>query len=141
MENPVTDPLYISIEHFWKLISSIDAMLALQTLFLIIFTVVLFSIFAKGIKDVNLGDLFRTEITNTTSHTKFWGNVSYFAATVSFLAINLLFFREFQQNIEIIWLIYLSVVSGNNIASKWISYKYNTGSGGGSQPPEPERST
>jgi len=139
MENPVANPINISIEHFWNLLSSIDVMQSLQVLFLILFTLVLFVTFAKGAKSINLSELFKSEITNTVSHTKFWGNIAYFAATISFLTANLLYFKEFQQNIEMIWLIYLTVVSGNNVANKWIMYKYDkqnyTGTTGESQPP------
>jgi hypothetical protein len=68
-------------------------------------------------------ELFKDETTDHLSHTKFWSNIAYFAATLAFLSLNL-FSATIPDSLEMIWLIYLGVVASNAVASKWIRYKY-----------------
>jgi hypothetical protein len=73
---------------------------------------------------IDMTELFKDETSNHLSHTKFWSNIAYFAATLAFLSLNL-FSTTIPDSLEMIWLIYLGVVASNAVASKWISYKYN----------------
>lgn len=58
--------------------------------------------------------------TGLLSHTKLWTQVAYLAATLAFLR---LVFSDTPPGADI-WLIYLGIVGGHNIASKVISMKY-----------------
>lgn len=109
---PILTPL---LQNPFVLISSIFV-----CIFLIALTVVLF----KSLKKFNMADLFVENSTNKISHTKFWSNIAYFAATIAFLSLNLFASPTANGGMEIIWLIYLGVVASNAVASKWISYKY-----------------
>ena len=84
-------------------------------------TVVIF-ILIKGIRGINVTDLF--EFKGEASLSKFWQNVAYAAATIAFLAINISGNLS-GSSLEIVWLIYLGVVASNAVLSKWISVKYN----------------
>lgn len=114
----------------WTLISSLGIIEWMHVVFIITFTMLMLIVFVKSLYRLDPADLFKYGNTGLVSHTKFWGNMAYFAATVAFVSINLLYFKEFQQNIEMIWLIYLSVVASNNIANKLIAYKYGNNTTG-----------
>ena len=58
--------------------------------------------------------------TGLLSHTKLWTHVAYCAATVAFLR---LVFSDTPPGLDI-WLTYLGIVGGHNIASKVISMKF-----------------
>jgi hypothetical protein len=75
-------------------------------------------------KKIDMTELFRDEASSHLSHTKFWSNVAYFAATLAFLSLNL-FSTTTPDSFEMIWLIYLGVVASNAVANKWIKHKYN----------------
>jgi uncharacterized membrane protein (Fun14 family) len=102
-----------------------DGSNTLVILFMLCFIISLMWVFIKGTLSINIKSLFIDEHTNKTSHVKYWANVAYLSATISFLSINLFFFKESSQYIEILWLIYLGVVASNATVSKLISYKYN----------------
>jgi hypothetical protein len=55
----------------------------------------------------------------TLSHTKFWANVGYLAATVAFLKQA----WGGSSNVDI-WWAYLGCVAGASTASKYLSLKY-----------------
>jgi len=68
---------------------------------------------------VNFIDLITDCATGQLSHTKLWTNIAYCATTMSFVHITVTSgFNEW------LWIIYLGVVGGHNIASKLISMKY-----------------
>lgn len=53
------------------------------------------------------------------SHTKFWSNVAYAAATAVFL------YKGFTDGLSTeIWLIYLGVVGAHSAVSKYLSYRH-----------------
>jgi hypothetical protein len=79
----------------------------------------------KAGRKMDMTELFKNEKTGLLSHTKFWSNVAYFAATLAFLNLNLFNSGAVSGVLEFIWVIYLGVVASNAIASKWISYKYS----------------
>ena len=61
--------------------------------------------------------LITNELGNV-SHSKLWSNIAYFAGTVKFVML---------PNPEAdIWMVYLGVVGGAAIASKFITMKYGT---------------
>jgi len=87
--------------------------------------VIIFVIFVKALRGSNLSDLFVGERKGELSMTKFWTNVAYFAATLAFLAFNLMNQGTGQgDNNVMLWLVYLGTVGANAIASKWLALKY-----------------
>lgn len=54
--------------------------------------------------------------TGQLSHTKIWTHIAYATATIVFV-------RSPDLPIEI-WLIYLGIVGGQNVLSKWVTMKY-----------------
>lgn len=111
---------WLELKNFVK-----DGSSAVVMCFMLIFIVVQMWVFIKGTLSINIKSLFQDDHTNKTSHVKYWANVAYLSATISFLTINLFYFKESVQYIEILWLIYLGVVASNATVSKLISYKYN----------------
>lgn len=93
--------------------------------FSVAFMIVIFFIFVKALRGSNLQDLFAGEVKKELSMTKFWTNVAYFAATVAFLAANLVA-QSNGESMVLIWLIYLGTVGANAIASKWLVLKYGS---------------
>ena len=77
---------------------------------------------------LDMTQLFLTEpgANGYVSHTKFWGNIAYFVATVVFFVANVIHYDHFKENIEMLWLIYLSIVASNNVANKFIAYKFRS---------------
>jgi hypothetical protein len=73
---------------------------------------------------MDMTELYKNEVNNRLSHTKFWSNVAYFAATVAFLSLNLFNSGSTSGVLEAVWVIYLGVVASNAVASKWISHRY-----------------
>lgn len=56
------------------------------------------------------------------SHTKFWSNVSYAVVTWAFI------FTVLHDKASVdLWLVYLGVVSGHTVLSKWLSGKASLG--------------
>ena len=102
-----------------------NPLILISSIFVCIFLLALTYILFKSLKKFNMADLFIENSTNKISHTKFWSNIAYFAATIAFLSLNLFSTQATTSGMEIIWLIYLGVVASNAVASKWISYKYN----------------
>lgn len=70
-------------------------------------------------KNPGLFSMIRSRATGEVSHTKFWANVAYLAATVCFIKQNWLG----AANTEI-WWCYLLVVAGHGTASKFLTLKY-----------------
>lgn len=97
-----------------------------------LFGFVVFVILIKTLLKLDLTQLFLSEPGGGVSHTKFWGNIAYFVATIAFFVANLVLYDHFKDNLEILWLIYLSVVASNNVANKFIAYKFKS-------PPENEK--
>lgn len=96
--------------------------------FAVVFIVILMIILLKGIRSINVNDLFQSSGDGGTSLTKFWQNVAYMAATIAFLAVNISAGAGAGiagASIEMIWVIYLGIVASNAVLSKWISVKYN----------------
>lgn len=73
---------------------------------------------------MDMTELFKNDVNDRLSHTKFWSNVAYFAATVAFLNLNLFNSGNVSGVLEAVWVIYLGVVASNAVASKWISHRY-----------------
>ena len=96
----------------------------ISSIFVCIFLLALTFVLFKSLKKFNMADLFVENTTNKLSHTKFWSNIAYFAATIAFLSLNLFSTHTDSGGMEIISLIYLGVVASNAVASKWIAYKY-----------------
>lgn len=92
--------------------------------FAVVFIVILLIILLKGIGTISVRDLFQSSGDGGTSLTKFWQNVAYMAATISFLAINIAGSVS-GASIEMIWVIYLGIVASSAVLSKWIAVKYN----------------
>ena len=101
--------------------------------FAAVFMGLILVVFVKALKKTDLTDLFKNDNNAQMSITKFWSNVAYCAATIAFLAMNLLTPTGAG---EVIWLIYLGIVASNAVAAKFINMKY--GSGGTSDPRNPE---
>ena len=59
---------------------------------------------------------FITHDGETISHTKFWANIAYLAGTIKFIML--------ESPTSDIWMIYLGVVGGAAIASKFIEKKF-----------------
>lgn len=101
----------------------------LSAIFLILFIIVFSFMFIKALKNIDLSDLLTHEGTKVASHSKLWSSVAYFAATISFLAMNIIPGIAAQGgSLELIWMIYLGIVASNAVASKWISMKYRNDS-------------
>ena len=111
----------------------------ISSTFLSLFLVILFVVMLKAGRKMDMTELFKNEKTGQLSHTKFWSNVAYFAATLAFLSLNLFSSGAISGTLEFIWIIYLGVVASNAVASKWISHKYN-GSQENRQPEYEDRS-
>ena len=92
--------------------------------FMVFFIIVLLYGFVKGMHGMNFHALFVDEYKGRLSHTKYWANAAYLCAVVSFLTINLFYFKEAKEQIEILWLIFLGVVASNATISKLIGMKY-----------------
>lgn len=72
--------------------------------------------------NLELSSMFTTKNDpNRISHTRFWSNVAYFVATITFIKLN---FTENNYIVEL-WLIYLGIIGGNASISKLISMKYD----------------
>lgn len=68
-----------------------------------------------------LSDLFRDPGTDQLSHTKIWNNVANVVATYVVIDMHL------RKTLSIEWmLLYLAVVGGVGLASKFISMKFGT---------------
>lgn len=70
---------------------------------------------------MKLLDLITDAGTGQLSHTKIWTNIAYAAATAAFIKGTMLSDHPTDFNL---WLIYLGIVGGHNIASKLISMIY-----------------
>jgi hypothetical protein len=57
--------------------------------------------------------------TGEISHTKFWTNIAYLAGTVAFVKAN----WTSTASVDI-WCVYLGVVGGHGVLSKFISMRY-----------------
>lgn len=95
--------------------------------FATLFMIVVFFVFVKALRQHNLGDLFQGEIKKEISLTKFWSNIAYFAATIAFLALNLMPVAITGISLEMIWLIYLGTIGGNAMINKLMVLKYQGG--------------
>lgn len=92
--------------------------------FMVAFIIALFVGFVKGMSRIDPKHLFTDGTSGRISHTKYWANVAYLSATVAFLIINLFYFKEAKDQIEVLWLIFLGVVASNSSLSKFIGLKY-----------------
>lgn len=88
------------------------------------FIIVLLVEFVKGSRKTDMRELFIDERSKHFSHTKYWSNVAYLVATVTFLYMHLYAIDKIADQLEMLWLIYLGVVAGNASVNKLISYKY-----------------
>lgn len=88
------------------------------------FMILVFSVFVKALRSQDLGDLFQGEIKKEMSLTKFWSNIAYFAATIAFLALNLMPATVTGISLELLWLIYLGTIGGNAVINKLLVLKY-----------------
>lgn len=87
-------------------------------------------IVVKAVWGLNLKTMFTTKNDpSSISHTRFWSNMAYFVATITFVKLN---FRESEYITEL-WLIYLGIIGGNASINKYISMKY----GGNQRNPTP----
>lgn len=66
-------------------------------------------------------ELIKSGGSGKASHTKFWANVAYFAATLCFVHFE--WFAP-EPNIEL-WLVYLGTVAGAASVSKLLSLRYS----------------
>jgi len=57
-----------------------------------------------------------TNVEGKVSHSKFWCNIAYLAGTIKFIMI--------PAPTADLWMVYLGVVGGASLASKFISMKY-----------------
>lgn len=106
------------------------------------FMLLIFAIFYKALRQSNLSDLFKGEVKNEMSMTKFWTNVAYFSATLAFLAINMMNAATVPgTGLEVIWLIYLGVVASNAAVSKWLALRYGSDTTAQRDSPETGEST
>lgn len=64
---------------------------------------------------MKITDLITESDNDTLSHTKIWANIAYFAGTYKFITADV--------NADI-WLIYLGVVGSAQVASKYLSLRY-----------------
>lgn len=101
-----------------------NAFLLVGGVFAAVFMILVFLIFVKALMTQNLGDIFKESNSNRLSMAKFWANIGYCAATIAFLALNINQSDKTGGNIDMIWLIYLGTVAGNNLASKWLTLKF-----------------
>lgn len=97
----------------------------ISSIFLSLFLIVLFYVMINATRKMDMTDLFKRGHAQRVSHTKFWSNIAYFAATLAFLSLNVIGEGAQSGVIEAVWIIYLGVVASNDIASKWITNKYN----------------
>lgn len=91
------------------------------TAFAVSFTVLLFVFFIKAARHADMTDLFRDKHKGYISHTKFWSNVAFLAATIAFLNINI----NDKASAEL-WAIYLGTVASQTLISKFIGAKYKS---------------
>ena len=56
--------------------------------------------------------------TGQLSHTKLWTHIAYFATTLAFIRVSL--FTDQQVDVYL-WMVYLGIVGGHNVASKALS--------------------
>lgn len=80
-------------------------------------------VFVKGLKGLDFGDMFRGDVKQEVSLTKFWTNIAYFTATVAFIG-KIFMSPGTTEADNILWLIYLGGVGSNAIAAKWLGLKY-----------------
>lgn len=111
-----TDFISKILTPFFSVIEPVDVIIWL----FIIPIIILF--FKAMIFSFDVRELFNSEVTGKASHTKLWSNIAYLAATISFLHINL--HTTDINALSVIWFVYLAVVAGNSVASKWLSLKY-----------------
>lgn len=104
---------------FFSVVRPVDVIIWL----FIIPVIILF--FKAMLISFDVKELFNSDVTGKASHTKLWTNIAYLASTIAFLHINLHFDSGSLGDLSIIWFVYLAVVAGNNVASKWLSLKYN----------------
>lgn len=97
--------------------------------FMVAFIIALLVGFVKGMSGMDPKHLFTDGAGGRVSHTKYWANVAYLSATIAFLVINLFYFKEAKDQIEVLWLIFLGVVASNATISKFIGLKYKTQAG------------
>lgn len=98
----------------------------LSIAFLYGFIVFLSYILFSSTRGIDLSVLYKSEFTGRLSHTKFWTNIAYFAATLAFINMNLFTPVKDTGSLEIIWVIYLGIVASDNIATKYLLLKYGT---------------
>lgn len=75
----------------------------------------------KGIVKIKIDQAFVDE-RGRLDVKKFWNFVAYFCATIAFVAINI---GSNTEHRDMIWLIYLGIVSGDSLATKLLDYKLN----------------
>lgn len=93
--------------------------------FSVVFMAIVLIIMVKALRKTDVSDLFTSQDeAGGISLTKFWQNIAYAAATVSFLSINISG-KIGGASLEIIWVIFLGAVASNAVMSKWISMKYS----------------
>jgi hypothetical protein len=100
-----------------------NSFLVVGALFAFLFMLTVLRVFVKGLKGLDYGDLFRGDVTQSLSLTKFWTNIAYFTATVAFVG-KIFMSTGTSDNQNILWCIYLGGVGSNAIASKWLGLKY-----------------
>lgn len=85
---------------------------------------------------VKFNELFRGTADGKTSSTYFWFNIANAAATIAYILISWAVFKSAQPNIDAFAMytaVYMGIVAGNKVASKYLSYKFNK-----TEPEEPE---
>ena len=77
----------------------------------------------KGMWGLSYSTMFNSEgDTDKVSYTKFWANIAYFVATISFIRLN--FSESDKSYMPELWLIFLGVVGSNAVVAKWLALRY-----------------
>lgn len=77
----------------------------------------------KGMWGLSYSTMFNSEgETDKVSYTKFWANIAYFVATISFIRLN--FSESDKSYMPELWLIFLGVVGSNAVVAKWLALRY-----------------
>lgn len=110
-----------SIISFFTTIANGDYVTVLMLVLSMLFISYVGFIIVKSMKNRDLSRLVISPVNGKLSHHRFWANVAYFLASVAFVKIN--FMIPSPNYIIELWAIYLTVIGGVDVFSKWISYK------------------
>lgn len=70
--------------------------------------------------DMHISDLIVDPGTGMYSHTKLWAHIAYATVTASFLYMTV---SDNPPGLDL-WLVYLGIVGGHGLVSKFLSLKY-----------------